>query len=100
MLDLGPHANFIIAAYGVAFVAIGALALTTFADDRKQRRLLAEMERQGIRRRSATKPHAAKAHATKATTKTTKPRTAKKPKPAAAKAKRRPAKARARKTPS
>lgn len=53
MLDLGPHAAFIIAAYGVTFVAVAALALFIVEDDRKQRRLLAELEQRGIRRRSA-----------------------------------------------
>ena len=56
MLDLGPHASFIIAAYGVTFVAVAALVLATLADDRKQRRKLAELERLGIRRRSAKAP--------------------------------------------
>ena len=53
MPDLGPHAAFIIAAYGVTFVAVAALALFIVEDDRKQRRHLAELERRGIRRRSA-----------------------------------------------
>jgi heme exporter protein D len=53
VLDLGPHAAFIIAAYGVTFVAVAALALFIVEDDRKQRRLLAELEQRGIRRRSA-----------------------------------------------
>ena len=53
MLDLGPHAAFIFAAYGVTFVAVAALALFIVEDDRKQRRLIAELERKGIRRRSA-----------------------------------------------
>ncbi len=59
MVDLGPHASFIVAAYGVTFVAVAALTLFIVADDRKQRRLLADLERRGIRRRSA-KPAAAK----------------------------------------
>lgn len=75
MLDLGPHAGFIVAAYAVTFVAVGVLTLITVANDRKQRRILIEMERKGIRRRSAakapapwvkirtTKPKAAKARA-------------------------------------
>ena len=58
MLDLGPHAAFILAAYAVTFIAVGALLLFIVADDRRQRRLLAELERKGIRRRSA--PAAAK----------------------------------------
>jgi heme exporter protein D len=52
MPDLGPHAIFITAAYGVTFLAIGALTLAILADDRKQRRMLADLERRGIRRRS------------------------------------------------
>lgn len=53
MIDLGPHAAFILAAYGVTFVAVAALALFIVEDDRKQRRLLADLESKGIRRRSA-----------------------------------------------
>jgi heme exporter protein D len=53
MTDLGPHALFIWGAYGVTFVVIGALAFSIFEDDRWQRRALAELERKGIRRRSA-----------------------------------------------
>jgi heme exporter protein D len=53
MPDLGQHAAFIIAAYGVAFVSLGALALFIFDDDRRQRRALAALERAGVRRRSA-----------------------------------------------
>ena len=64
MLDLGPHAAFIIAAYVVTFVAVAALALYVVEDDRRQRRLIAELEARGIRRRSAqTKAPAAKAKA-------------------------------------
>ena len=71
MLDLGPHASFIIAAYAVTAVAVGALALFTIEDDRTQRRALAELERKGITRRSAKKPAPAKRKA----------RTSRKPKP-------------------
>jgi heme exporter protein D len=53
MPDLGPHALFILAAYAVTFVAVGALALFTVEDDRRQRRILAALEARGIRRRSA-----------------------------------------------
>jgi heme exporter protein D len=68
MLDLGPHAAFIFAAYGVTLVAVAALALFIVEDDRKQRRLIAELERKGIRRRSAgaqAKPPASKAGKTR-----------------------------------
>jgi heme exporter protein D len=53
MPDLGPHAAFIIAAYGAAFVALGALALFIFDDDRRQRRALEALEGVGVKRRSA-----------------------------------------------
>ncbi len=53
MPDLGPHAAFIVAAYGVAFAALGTLAIFIFDDDRRQRRALEALERAGIRRRSA-----------------------------------------------
>ncbi len=53
MPDLGPHAIFILAAYGVTLAAVAGLALAILADDRKQRSLLADLERRGVRRRSA-----------------------------------------------
>ncbi|HEU4475591.1 MAG TPA: heme exporter protein CcmD [Methyloceanibacter sp.] len=53
MPDLGPHVTFIIAAYGVTFLALAALAYFIIEDDRKQRAQLAALERSGIRRRSA-----------------------------------------------
>jgi heme exporter protein D len=60
MPDLGPHAAFIWAAYAVTFVAVVGLVTFIVQDDRKQRQLLADLERQGIKRRSA-KPEDAKA---------------------------------------
>jgi heme exporter protein D len=89
MFELGPHASFIVAAYGVTLVALAGLVLGTVGDDLKQRRLLAALERQGIRRRSAAKP------AAKAKT----PRTAAK-KPAKTASKTKPARSAKRKTPS
>jgi heme exporter protein D len=59
MPDLGPHAAFIWAAYAVTFVAVLGLVAFIVQDDRKQRQLLADLERQGIKRRSA-KPEDAK----------------------------------------
>lgn len=53
MPDLGPHAIFIIAAYAATFLAVAGLAFFIVEDDRRQRRLLAELEKRGIRRRSA-----------------------------------------------
>lgn len=74
MIDLGPHANFILAAYGITTLALGALVWTTLADDRHQRRLLAELERRGIRRGSAAKPAQPKVTPTGAKVRTAKPR--------------------------
>lgn len=53
MPELGPHASFILAAYGVTVLAVTALVLAIVADDRHQRHVLAELERKGIKRRSA-----------------------------------------------
>ena len=60
MPDLGPHAAFIWAAYAVTFAAVAGLVFFTVQDDRRQRLLLADLERQGIRRRSAKPDGAAK----------------------------------------
>ena len=59
MPDLGPHASFILAAYAVTALALGALVFFILADDSRQRRRLEELERRGITRRSA-KPQASK----------------------------------------
>jgi heme exporter protein D len=64
MPDLGPHASFIIGAYAITVIAVTALVLAILKDDRHQRHLLAELQRQGIRRRSA-KPLVAKPPAAK-----------------------------------
>jgi heme exporter protein D len=53
MPDLGPHAAFIWAAYAVTFIVVLGLIVFIVQDDRRQRQLLADLERQGIRRRSA-----------------------------------------------
>jgi heme exporter protein D len=60
MPDLGPHAAFILAAYGFTFAAVAALTFFIVADDRKQRQLLADLEAKGIRRRSANSAGASK----------------------------------------
>jgi heme exporter protein D len=73
MPDLGPHASFIIAAYAVTGLAVGALIWFILGEDRKQRRLLAELERRGIRRRSA-KPQGSKPNQAKPAAKAKPPR--------------------------
>jgi heme exporter protein D len=61
MPDLGPHAIFIWAAYAVTFVAVAILTVSILIDDRQQRETLAELERRGVKRRSAhTKPTSGK----------------------------------------
>ena len=52
-MNLGPHAAFIIAAYGVAIGVIGAMIAWIMVDYRWQRRTLADLERRGVVRRSA-----------------------------------------------
>ncbi len=48
-MNLGPHAPFILAAYGAAFLVIGLMIAWVVADHRAQRRLLGQLEEQSIR---------------------------------------------------
>jgi len=48
------HLDFILAAYAGAIVVVGALIAWVMLDYRAQRRTLADLERQGISRRSAS----------------------------------------------
>jgi heme exporter protein D len=48
------HIDFIAAAYGAAIVVIGALIAWVMLDYRLQRRTLAELETQGVSRRSVS----------------------------------------------
>ncbi len=52
-MNLGPHATFIIAAYGSAAVVVLVLISWIALDRRSLTRDLAELEARGIRRRSA-----------------------------------------------
>ena len=54
-MDLGPHAAFIVAAYAAGVAIVAALIAWIVADHRAQRRLLADLEQQGVRRRSAAR---------------------------------------------
>lgn len=51
-MDLGNHAGFILASYGLAILVIGALFVWVVIDGRAQRRQLAELEARGVHRRS------------------------------------------------
>jgi len=52
-MSLGPHAAYIVTAYGITFAVIAALIAWVVADYRRQRRILADLERRGVTRRSA-----------------------------------------------
>ena len=52
MIDLGPHAAFIIAAYLMAAIVVLALIAWVIADHDAQRRLLADLEARGVTRRA------------------------------------------------
>lgn len=52
-MDFGPHAGFIIAAYGAALVVFALLIVWVVVDHRRQRRAIETLEAQGITRRSA-----------------------------------------------
>lgn len=54
-LDLGPHASFIWAAYGVVTVVIGAMIAWLVIDGREQERRLADFAARGVKRRSASR---------------------------------------------
>jgi heme exporter protein D len=50
--DLGPHAAYIWASYGVVAIVLAGLAAWLILDGRHQRRLLDELDARGVRRRS------------------------------------------------
>lgn len=55
-MDLGPHAAFIWASFGIVTVLMLAIAVWLIFDGRRQSRLLADLEARGIRRRSESAP--------------------------------------------
>jgi heme exporter protein D len=57
--DLGPHAGFIVAAYVAAALVVAGLIAWVIADYETQRRLLADLEARGVKRRSERPPEAA-----------------------------------------
>ncbi|CAN1723447.1 heme exporter protein D [Hyphomicrobium sp. 1Nfss2.1] len=54
-VDLGPHASFIWAAYGIVTVVIGAMIAWLILDGREQERRLADFAARGVKRRSASR---------------------------------------------
>jgi heme exporter protein D len=57
-MNLGPHAFFIVSAYGVAALIVGAMIAWVVLDHRRQARRLADLEAHGITRRSERSEHA------------------------------------------
>jgi heme exporter protein D len=51
-MDLGPHAAFIVTAYGLAALIVGAMIAWITLDHRRQTRSLADLEARGVTRRS------------------------------------------------
>jgi heme exporter protein D len=51
-MQLGPHAGFIVIAYAVTTAIVGALIAWVLLDHRTQRRILADLEKRGVTRRS------------------------------------------------
>ncbi len=54
-MNLGPHADFIIAAYAVTIFIIAALIAWVVLDYSAQQRILGDLEERGITRRSQRK---------------------------------------------
>lgn len=52
MSSLGPHANFIVTAYAGALVVVIGLITWVLLDYRTQRRVLGDLEKRGVKRRS------------------------------------------------
>ena len=51
-MNLGPHADFIIAAYAVTVLVVAALVVWVALDYSAQRRVLSDLEDRGVTRRS------------------------------------------------
>jgi heme exporter protein D len=54
-MDLGPHAGFIVAAYALALAVVASLIAWIVVDHRAQLRILDDLERAGVTRRSAAR---------------------------------------------
>ena len=55
-MNLGPHADFIIAAYVIAALVIIGLIVWVELDNRAQQRRLKDLQAQGVTRRSGQPP--------------------------------------------
>jgi heme exporter protein D len=57
-MNLGPHADFIVAAYAVTVFVMAALTAWVVLDYAVQRRILGDLEERGVSRRSRRKDEA------------------------------------------
>lgn len=56
MLDLGTHSTFIVASYAITILVALGLIVWIRIDFKRQKRVLGELERRGVSRRSAKNP--------------------------------------------
>jgi len=56
MINLGPHASFIVACYAMTGVVVLVLVAWVMADYRAQQRVLADLDARGVTRRSKDTP--------------------------------------------
>jgi heme exporter protein D len=54
-MNLGPHADFIVAAYAMTVFVVAALVAWVVLDYSAQRRILGDLEERGVMRRSQRK---------------------------------------------
>jgi len=54
-MNLGPHADFIVAAYAITMSVVAALVAWVALDYSAQRRILGDLEERGVTRRSQRK---------------------------------------------
>lgn len=54
---MSPHDAYVAAAYGITIIVLAGLAGVILADQRARKRELADLEKQGLRRRSDREPH-------------------------------------------
>jgi heme exporter protein D len=59
-MNLGPHADFIVAAYAVSAFVVALLIAWVVLDYAAQRRIIAGLEERGIARRSQRRPEQAR----------------------------------------
>jgi heme exporter protein D len=58
-MTLGPHAAFVVGAYGIAALIVAAMIAWVALDHRRQARALADLEARGVTRRSGRREEAA-----------------------------------------